>query len=93
MREALGIIALSSEDIMPQNRIFDARSPQLCNRSSFITKYLKGRRDRLRRKCYTFCCYPIANPRRRVLLEAYAIRRLCPAHIGHGAGGALLKPK
>ena len=65
----------------------------LCNRSSVTTKYLKGRGDRLRREGYTFCCYPIANPRRRVLLEAYAIGRLCPTHIGHGAGGARLKPK
>jgi hypothetical protein len=64
----------------------------LSNRSSFTTKYLKGRGDRLRRKGYCYCCWIVKNPRRRALLEAYAIGRLCPAHIGHGAGG-LLSPQ
>ncbi len=64
----------------------------LNNRSSFTTKYLKGRGDRLRRNGYLFCCWIVTNPRRRALLEAYAIGRLCPAHIGHGAG-ALLSPQ
>jgi len=64
----------------------------LTNNSSFTRKYLKGRGDRLRRKGYEFGWHIVKNPRTRVLLEAYAIGRLCPAHIGHGAG-ALLTPQ
>ena len=72
--------------------IYQRLQDHLSNRSSFTTKYLKGRGDRLRRKGYKFRCWIVKNPRTRALLEAYAIGQLCPAHIGHGAG-ALLTPE
>jgi hypothetical protein len=53
----------------------------LHNGSSFSNVYLKGHGDRLR-KGYAFRCLPLASPRRRALLEAYAAGYLCPAHIG-----------
>ena len=49
--------------------------------SSFTEKYLKDGGSSLRNG-YTFRCLPVASPRRRALLEAYAAGCLCPAHIG-----------
>jgi hypothetical protein len=49
--------------------------------SSFTEQYLKGRGPSLRNG-YTFRCLPLASPRRRALLEAYAVGCLCPAYIG-----------
>jgi hypothetical protein len=57
----------------------------LHNASSFTTKYLKGDGAKLRRGC-KFSCLVVKNTRHRALLEAYAIGRLCPAHIGDGSG-------
>ena len=51
--------------------------------SSFTEKYLKGHGTRLRGK-YTFQCLVVKNKKLRAYLEAYAIGRLCPAHIGLG---------
>ena len=51
--------------------------------SSFTKKYLKGGGSRLRGK-FKFRCIVVRNRRQRALLEAYAIGRLCPAHIGLG---------
>lgn len=54
--------------------------------SSFVRLYepLEGDGSRLRRDKYTFRCLPVDDPRRRSLLEAYAIGHLCPAHLGTG---------
>jgi hypothetical protein len=54
-------------------------------RSSFTNIFLKGRGAKLRAGC-KFRCIAIANPRKRALLEALTIGRLCPAHIGEGSG-------
>jgi hypothetical protein len=56
--------------------------------SSFTIKYLDSEGAKLRRG-YTFQCLVVKDPRQRALLEAYAIGRLCPAHIGHGSGGPI----
>lgn len=64
--------------------IYQRLTNHLQNQSSFTTKYLAGDGARLRRGC-KFRCLVVKNPRHRALLEAYAIGRLCPAHIGDGA--------
>ncbi len=51
--------------------------------SSFTTQYLKKQGSKLRGR-YKFRCIVVGGRRRRALLEAYAIGRLCPAHIGLG---------
>jgi hypothetical protein len=51
--------------------------------SSFTRSYLKGNGPKLR-EGYTYRCLPVKNPRRRALLEAYAIGCLCPKHLGDG---------
>jgi len=55
----------------------------MATQSSFASNYLSKDGSRLR-KGYTFRCVVVPNPRHRALLEAYAIGRLCPAHIGLG---------
>jgi len=57
----------------------------LAGRSSFVIRHLKSKPSKLRGR-YEFQCLPVADARRRALLEAYAIGQLCPAHIGHGLG-------
>jgi hypothetical protein len=56
----------------------------LHNASSFTARFLDGHGAELRRG-YTFRCLVVKNRRVRALLEAYAIGRLCPAHIGLGS--------
>ena len=56
----------------------------MAGNSSFTNTYLKGNGNWLRARC-TFRCLVVTNRRKRVLLEALAIGRLCPAHIGHGS--------
>ena len=51
--------------------------------SSFTIQYLKRDGSKLRGK-YKFSSIVIGDPRRRALVEAYAIGHLCPAHIGLG---------
>ncbi len=51
--------------------------------SSFTDKYLKGNGEALR-KGHTFQYLIVKDDRLRALLEAYAIGRLCPKHIGLG---------
>jgi hypothetical protein len=60
-----------------------AAGHHLHNASSFTAKYPDGHGARLRGG-YTFRCLAVKEPRRRALLEAYAIGFLCPAHIGLG---------
>lgn len=55
----------------------------LLGQSSFVEKYLKGRRASLRAG-YKFRYLAVDDPRARALLEALAIGTLCPRHIGLG---------
>jgi hypothetical protein len=57
----------------------------LAAQSSFTLHYLNSDGSRLRRG-YKFRCLIVRSSRQRALLEAYAIGRLCPAHIGLGRG-------
>jgi hypothetical protein len=50
--------------------------------SSFVRIFLSGDHSSLR-SGHSFRCLVVENARLRALLEAYAIGKLCPAHIGH----------
>jgi hypothetical protein len=52
--------------------------------SSFARKYLKGDGGILRKPQYTYQYHIVEDKRIRALLEAYAIGKLCPRHIGLG---------
>ena len=51
--------------------------------SSYVIKYLKGDRSKLRNK-YQFRCIVVDDPRLRALFESYAVGQLCPRHLGTG---------
>lgn len=55
----------------------------LHGQSSFTWEYLKGKVDILREGC-TYQYLIVKDERLRALLEAYAIGRLCPKHLGLG---------
>ena len=55
----------------------------LHGRSSFTKKFYKGRGRNLR-SGHTYQFLVVEDARRRALLEAYAIGRLCPKHLGLG---------
>lgn len=57
----------------------------LAGRSSFVNGYLGGNDSWVRDNC-RFRYLVVRSPRRRALLEAYAIGHLCPAHLGLGSG-------
>lgn len=52
--------------------------------SSFTNEYLKGDGAILRGSNHTFQYLEVENARKRALLEAYAIGKLCPEHMGLG---------
>ncbi len=52
--------------------------------SSFTNIYLHGNGATLRKKGYTYQYLKLENPRKRALLEHYAIGTLCPKHLGTG---------
>jgi len=52
--------------------------------SSFTNDYLKGNGATLREEGYTYQYLELEDPRKRALLEAYAVGTLCPVHIGLG---------
>jgi hypothetical protein len=52
--------------------------------SSFTNEYLKGKGSTLREDGYTYQYLVLEDPRKRALLEAYAVGTLCPEHIGLG---------
>jgi hypothetical protein len=52
--------------------------------SSFTDKHLKGNGATLREDGYTYQYIEVKCPRKRALLEAYAIGELCPVHLGLG---------
>jgi hypothetical protein len=55
----------------------------LCGTSSFARNFLSRSNDKLWNG-YTFQCLAVADARQRALLEALAIGRLCPLHLGTG---------
>ena len=55
----------------------------LMDASSFTNKFLKHDGSKLRRG-FTFSCLVIDDDRIRALVEALAIDRLCPKHLGTG---------
>ena len=52
--------------------------------SSFTREYLEGAGRVLREIGYTYQFLELENPRKRALLEAYAVGTLCPQHLGLG---------
>lgn len=58
----------------------------MAGQSSFTQKYFHRhkRKGPQLREGYSFRCLCVPDPRTRALLEAFAIGRLCPEHIGHG---------
>lgn len=52
--------------------------------SSFTNKYLRGNGAILREGGYTYQYLKLEDPRKRALVEAYAVGTLCPRHIGLG---------
>jgi len=52
--------------------------------SSFTNNYLHGNGATLREKGYTYQCLELEDPRKRALLEHYAIGKLGPRHLGTG---------
>lgn len=69
-----------------RNGIKQRLRDHMAGQSSFTQKYFSRhkRRGRQLRDGYTFRCLCVPDPRTRALLEALAIGRLCPEHIGHG---------
>jgi excinuclease UvrABC nuclease subunit len=66
-----------------KNGIAQRLRNHMATQSSFTVKYLCKDGSRLR-KGYEFRYLVVTSQRRRALLEALAIARLCPAHIGLG---------
>ncbi len=64
--------------------IYQRLKNHLYGSSSFTKKYLQGNGKRLQEDGYTYQYLVLKKPRKRALLEAYAIGMLCPKHIGLG---------
>ncbi len=60
--------------------LFQRLTNHLAGQSSFVDQYFKG--DKTQVRACRFRYLAVEDPRRRALLEAYAIGCLCPAHIG-----------
>jgi hypothetical protein len=56
----------------------------LRGKSSFARVYLSRDGNKLRDKSFLFQFLEVPDPRKRALLEALAIGKLCPRHIGVG---------
>lgn len=67
-----------------RNGIHQRLKNHLHGSSSFTNKYLKGKGATLRKDGYTYQYLVLEDPRKRALLEAYAVGTLCPKHIGLG---------
>lgn len=67
-----------------RNGIYQRLKNHLHGSSSFTKKYLKGKGATLREKGYTYQYRVLEDPRKRALLEAYAVGTLCPKHVGLG---------
>ena len=68
-----------------RNGIYQRLKNHLHGSSSFTNEYLKGKGTTLRGDGYTYQYLVLEDPRKRALLEAYAVGTLCPEHIGLGA--------
>jgi hypothetical protein len=86
-------IILKDETILHIGRTYRAREgihqrlkDHLVGSSSFKKKYLKGNGATLREEGYTYQYFELEDPRKRALLEHYAIGTLCPKHLGTGKG-------
>ena len=64
--------------------IYQRLKNHLYGSSSFTKKYLQSNGEILRKDGYTYQYLKLEDPRKRALLEAYAIGTLCPRHIGLG---------
>lgn len=67
-----------------KNGLYQRLSNHLHGASSFTIKFLNGDGSILRNGKFTHQYLELENPRKRALLEAYAIGMLCPTHIGLG---------
>lgn len=67
-----------------RNGIHQRLKNHLHGLSSFTNVYLKGKGATLRKAGYTYQYLMLEHPRKRALLEAYAVGTLCPEHIGLG---------
>ncbi len=61
----------------------------LRGRSSFVKSYFNGDGSQLRKRDYSYAVLEVADPYKRDYLEALAIGKLCPKHIGTGANSIL----
>ena len=66
-----------------QNGLYQRLSNHLHGQSSFTEKYRGGSGNKLR-KGYSYQYLEVRNGRMRALLEALAVGRLSPAHLGVG---------
>ena len=89
-----GVYIISrDEDVLHVGRTIRAKGGlqqrlknHLQGKSSFARAYLSGDGNQLRRKGFAYQYLEVPDPRKRTLLEALAIGKLCPKHIGVGAG-------
>jgi hypothetical protein len=64
--------------------LFQRLKNHLNGSSSFTKKHLKKKGSKLRKNEYRYQYLELEKPRKRAILEAYAIGMLCPKHIGLG---------
>lgn len=64
--------------------LHDRLKDHLYGSSSFTKEYLRGQGAVLREPGYTYQYLELQDPRKRALLEAYAVSTLCPEDIGLG---------
>lgn len=76
-------IAHVGRTLRAKNGIAQRLNNHLHAASSFTVHHLKGDGNKLRGK-YRFKYIEVRNDRARALLEAYAIAKLCPKHLGLG---------
>jgi len=67
-----------------KNGIYQRLKNHLGGASSFTKKSLNGKGSTLRKNGHTYQYLAIKSPRKRALLEAYAVGTLCPKHLGTG---------
>lgn len=78
-----GAVAHVGSTPRAKNGIHQRLSQHMASRSSFVKHYLNQDGSTLRGG-FQFRSIVVRDPRERALLEAYAIGRLCPCHIGNG---------
>jgi len=88
----LGVYIIRNEEVVlhigrtlrGRNGIHQRLKNHLHGSSSFTNEYLKGKGATLREDGYTYQYLALEDPRKRALLEAYAVGTLCPKHVGLG---------